>query len=188
MSKSAFFSDFSTRKDWEKEGVEYTWEGVDGPMFRCRVARNGGGNDRVEKLREKLFAPLRRMRDPSDEVVHKIMRRVFAEACALPGSWQFREREGLKCEGNTYGYELDAEGNTVDGSALQWRPERPKACREDGWVQGVETKPNSIEPDTADNVEKVFTALPELYSQIAAFATNVSNYRQEDLEEDSKNS
>jgi hypothetical protein len=180
------FSDFSTRVDWEKDGVEFNWEGSEGPIFRCRIARNGGSNNRTEKLREKLFAPLRRMRDPSDEIVHKISMRICAEGCALPGSWQFYLREGMRFEDKTFcngQWQRD-----VEGSLQPCDP--PAACKgvEDGWIKGIEIEPDVIVPDTADNVEKVFQKLPELYSHISAFASNVNNYRDTQLEEDSKNS
>ena len=171
---SSLFSDFATNPEWEKNGVEFTWETDRGPLFRCRIARNSGANDRIDKLREKLYAPFRRMRKPPEDAMLKIAMRICAEACALPGTWQFAEREGLTCEGNTF----------TDGV---WAPEKPKACVEEGWVNGIEVTPNCIEKDSVDNVTKVFSKLPELYAQISAFAMDVDNYRVQDLEEDAKN-
>lgn len=145
------------------------------PLFCCRIARHGGANDRVDSCRERLFAPMRLMRNPSAEMTNKAAVRLCAEAVALPGTWQFKEREGLKCEGNTF-----SEG--------EWSPERPSACIEGGWVRGVEIEPGLIAQDTADNIEKLFIKLPELYAQITSYALDVNNFRDQNLEEDGKNS
>jgi hypothetical protein len=179
-------SDFSTRPDWERDGIEFTWEVADGPIFRCRIARNGGSNNRTDKVRERLYAPFRRMREPSDDMVHNISVRICAEAIALPESWRFRLQDGMCCGDKQY-----LNGcwqQEVEGSLQPCDP--PESCSnvEEGWIRGVEIEPNVIVPNTADNVEKLFHKLPELFNLIAGYSSTVNNYRDKELENDSKNS
>ena len=60
-----------------------------------------------------------------------------------------------------------------------------------GWRNMVEPKvfgTDEAVPCTPENAEKLFKALPELYSALKENAAKMSNFRSEEIEADSKNS
>lgn len=177
----SLYSVFSTNPEDEKRGVEFSYTDSFGNiMFSVRLARAGGANKKFEQLHEKAMAPYRRVKKLDSSVTEAVYRKVFAEACALPGTWKFREVEGMTCEGNTC-----VKGE--DGK-LSWTPNTPKARMEDGFIKGIQVRSGEVVKDTVDNVYEVFQDLPELFLMLFQEAASRDAFRYEEREEDSKNS
>jgi hypothetical protein len=84
----SIYNEFATDAGLESRGFEFEWIGRNGkPVFKCRLARPGGGNKEYESVRERVMAPFRRAKSLSPEVQAKASRDVFAQACVVPGSW-----------------------------------------------------------------------------------------------------
>jgi hypothetical protein len=172
----SLYRQFATNPTLEAEGVEFTFNDSNAqPVFRVRLARAGGANKKYDTVREREMAPLRRIENPSSALLQKVARRVFAEACALPGTWQFKERIGHVCQGNTL------------GSDLVWSPAIPGCRTSDGFLKGIETKTGEVVTDTVENVVKVLEDLPELFMALAREANSIAAFKDEDLQDDSKN-
>ncbi len=182
----SLYSEFEVSSKNEQNGVDFTYTDDNGkPVFKVRLARAGGSNSRFDEVQEREMAPYRRQKKMSAQLREQIYRRVFAEACALPGTWMFKERAGMKCAGNSCDYAIDESG--VKTNQLAWTPEVPRARLADGFVKGIEQRDGTIVPDTAETVAVVFEALPELFLMLFREATSRDAFRVEDLEEDSKN-
>lgn len=175
----SLFKSFATDSKIENEGILFTCLGPDGkPVFRVRLARMGGSNERFDKVRERVMGPYRKVHGQlTQKVRDELAQRVFAEAGALPGTWAMYEREGLKCKGNEF--------KKNDSGELAWSPSIPAERGEDGFVKGIDLK-DEVVRDTVENVTKVFAELPELYAMLATEALNADSYRV-DVEADAKN-
>ncbi len=179
------FSEFKTDSSLESKGVEFTYtDGHGNPVFQLRLARAGGSNKRYDQVKDTQMAVYRKTRELSPEVIQKVARRTFAEACALPGTWKFMEYAGMRCDGNTCVAVLDEEGKPT--AELKREPETPKRRLPDGWVKGIENSAGDLVPDTIDAIDQVLESLPDLYIRLAQESVDFKTY-QADLEDDAKN-
>ena len=65
---------------------------------------------------------------------------------------------------------------------VDWQTEK------DGeWVDGIEDENGNIVPATADAIEAIFIAIPDLFMQVKTEAENFSNFLASNLEETIKN-
>lgn len=182
----SLFSEFETSASDEANGVEFSYTNRFGEVvFKVRLARAGGANTKFEQVQEREMAPLRRTKNIAPSLREKVYRRVFAEACALPGTWQFKERLGMKVGDNTCNIVKDEQG--VATKELKWEPETPKNRTADGFIKGIEQRNGAVVPDTVDNVAATFEQLPELFLMLFQEATSRDAFRVEEIEEDSKN-
>lgn len=76
---------------------------------------------------------------------------------------------------------LDIFARTV---VLDWFTRKEK----ENFVQGIEGPDGDILPFNEDNVKMTLTALPKLFADIQDQANQMSNFRQEVLEDEAKNS
>lgn len=157
----SLFSEFKTDKELEAKGVQFTYTAGDGkPIFRVRLARSGGGNKKYDQVRERVFAPYRRLSKLTDEMQREIALTVFAEAVVVAGTWETCVR-----------YIDDDEAQTV---RYTWKP-------------GLESETGEVVPATVENIVKVMYLLPDLYGVLVSESMNIDNYKKEAREQDSKN-
>ena|SRR5690606_34274155 len=81
---------FSTNKAAETQGILYEEYDSEGPLFRVRLARMGGGNKKLKERMNELNKPYRRMKleDIPAATVEKIFLQAVCETVILPGTWQ----------------------------------------------------------------------------------------------------
>jgi hypothetical protein len=167
---------FKTDPKAEAQGNLFTLQGPDGkPVFRVMLRRAGGANDLLDRVRERVFAPYRRVIDSlQPKVKSEMTHRVFAEAVTIPGTFETYERDGIKCQGNEF----------KDG---KWEPETPNGRTADGFVRGLCNEQDEIIPDTIDNIVAMFNALPEVFGYLIVESSSSDSYKYDHLEQDSKN-
>lgn len=177
----SLFKFFKTDAKAEAEGNLFTLQGPDGlPIFRVRLRRAGGANSLLDKVREKVFGPYRRVYDDLEpKVKDHLTHLVFAEAVTVPGTWETYERPGMTCNGSSC---VKAE----DGSVV-WQPEAPKGRSDDGFVRGISNEKDEIVPDSINTIASVFDALPDVYAILLVESASADSYKQEQLEHDAKN-
>lgn len=71
---------------------------------------------------------------------------------------------------------------------FNWETKQKDESGIEHWVQGIENKEGDLIEFTKENVIITFTALPNLFADIQSQCAMISNYRNRDLEEESKNS
>lgn len=128
--------------------------------FRIRVARAGGTNMPYKRFMETILRKNRRA----------------IETGTMP---------------NDVGEKLHAEAyaKTV---ILQWQMQDGTEVNDDGievakYIDGIETPDGGIMPATPENIMKTLMALPELFIDIRQQAQSLGNFREFELEADSKN-
>lgn len=83
------FSEFKTDPKLEQEGVLFTYTGGDGkPIFRVKIARQGGRNKLYDQVRERITSPYRRLKSLTDEMKETIALECFAEAIIVKNTWE----------------------------------------------------------------------------------------------------
>ena len=83
------FAEFQTDPKLEQEGVLFTYTGGDGkPIFRVKIARQGGRNKNYDKVREEVTSPYRRLKSLSDEMKETIALECFAQGIIVKNSWE----------------------------------------------------------------------------------------------------
>lgn len=58
---------------------------------------------------------------------------------------------------------------------------------DDGWKPGIEGRDGEVLPFNKEEVQKVFEALPNLFIDVQEQANSISNFRKQEIEEDSGN-
>jgi len=58
---------------------------------------------------------------------------------------------------------------------------------DEGWKSGIEGREGDILPFNKEEVQKVFTSLPNLFIDIQEQAQSIANFRKSELEDDSGN-
>jgi hypothetical protein len=71
----------------------------------------------------------------------------------------------------------------VETCLLSWESQ----VEEDKWESGILLKDGSLQPLTKESAIQVLKKLPDLYQDMSSMAMEMSNYRQGELETDSKN-
>jgi hypothetical protein len=177
----SLFKFFKTDAKAEAEGNLFTLMGPDGlPLFRVRLRRAGGANQLVDIVRERVFAPYRRvLSDLEPKTKDSLTHKVYAEAVTVPGTWEMYEREGMTCQGNKF-----------DGK--DWLPEVPSGRTADGFVKGISNEKDEIVQDSVANIAAVFDALPDVFAIIVLESNTADSYKPDGydadtLEHDSKN-
>ena len=86
---AGLFAEFQTDPKLEQEGVLFTYTGGDGnPIFRVKIARQGGRNKNYDKVREEVTSPYRRLKSLSDEMKETIALECFAQGIIVKNSWE----------------------------------------------------------------------------------------------------
>lgn len=157
----SLFDSFGTDKNVEKTGITYTPDS----QTAITLARAGGANVKYQKMLVAETKPFKRQinTDTMDpEVEKKILRGVYAKTVVL--NW----------ETLVDGEDDDNPARLAQG--IEMWPGYVGDLTEDGLV-----------PFTSENVVKIFTMLPELFTDVMATASNYALFRQQEREDDAGN-
>lgn len=78
---------YATNKAAETEGIYYEEVDDEGPLFKVRLARIGGDNNKYKEKLNKLMKPYRSV-DISFKIRERIILDAFTATCIIPHSWQ----------------------------------------------------------------------------------------------------
>ena len=154
----SMYAQFRTDPKLEKSGVVLEYAD-----FRVTIARAGGSNKKFARVLESATKPYRRAvqtETMDNELAMKVLRKVYADSVVL--NWETMVDTG----------KFDDEGEPI--------------CE---WRRGIESPDGEgLLNFTPENVEETFRLLPELFSDIQEQANKIAIFREQALEDESKNS
>lgn len=78
---------YQTNKKAEVEGIFYEEVDDDGPLFKVRLARLGGDNNKYKEKLNKLMKPYRNV-EVSFKIREKLVLEAYCATCIIPNTWE----------------------------------------------------------------------------------------------------